>query len=49
MQRDATERLRVAQEEAASAVRRREELEQRFGSLEGEYEELLGESCSIRV
>lgn len=41
--RDSHDRLRLAQEDAEMVNRRREEVEQRLGTLEAEYEELLGE------
>lgn len=41
--RDSHDRLRQTQEEADMVNRRREEVEQRLGSLEAEYEELLGQ------
>lgn len=40
--RDTVDRLRQSQEENEMLVRRREEVEGRLASLEGEYEELLG-------
>ncbi|KAL7411531.1 kinesin heavy chain [Mrakia frigida] len=39
--RDSHDRLRLAQEDAEMVNRRREEVEQRLGTLEAEYEELL--------
>lgn len=45
--RDSHDRLRQAQEDAEMVNRRREEVEQRLGTLEAEYEELLGELPSI--
>lgn len=47
--RDSHDRLRQAQEEAEMVNRRREEVEQRLGTLEAEYEELLGESAFLQV
>lgn len=46
--RDSHDRLRQAQEDAGMFKRRREEVEQRLGALETEYEELLG-TFSLRL
>lgn len=43
--RESVDRLRQSQEENEMIMRRREEVEQRLGALEAEYEELLGASA----
>lgn len=43
MMRETVDRLRHSQEENEMVMRRRDELEERLGALEAEYEELLGE------
>lgn len=44
--RDTLERLRQSQEEKELVVRRKEEVEERFATLETEYEELLGKHAA---
>jgi kinesin family member 5 len=43
--RETVDRLRQKQEESDLIARRKDELESRLGTLETEYEELLGTRC----